>query len=136
MKSLEIFAAASGVSCLAAAAQAGQAPFATSAPTLPVSHADRVYAAKQFSNTVSVIDSAANELLGVIRPSHRQASMSELLLSQEAVDSFYHAAIAAGGREKISTAPQPQYGADCYATWVLDPDGHDIEVVNKTGRIR
>jgi YVTN family beta-propeller protein len=32
-----------------------------------VSHSDRVYAAEQFSNTVSVIDPASNELLGVIR---------------------------------------------------------------------
>jgi len=24
---------------------------------------------------------------------------------------------------------------DYYATWVLDPDGHDVEVVNKTGQI-
>jgi YVTN family beta-propeller protein len=32
-----------------------------------VSHRDRVYAAEQFSNTVSVIDPADNKLLGVIR---------------------------------------------------------------------
>jgi len=32
-----------------------------------MSHADRVYAAEQFSNTVSVIDPASNQLLGVIR---------------------------------------------------------------------
>lgn len=67
MKPLEILAALLGVSLLTTAAQAGQAPFATSAPNIPVSHADRVYAAEQFSNTVSVIDPASNELLGVIR---------------------------------------------------------------------
>ena len=33
----------------------------------PVSHRDRVYAAEQFSNTVSVTDPADNRLLGVIR---------------------------------------------------------------------
>lgn len=48
-------------------ATAGQAPFASSAPNLPVSSHDRVYAAEQFSNTVSVIDPASNVLLGVIR---------------------------------------------------------------------
>jgi YVTN family beta-propeller protein len=48
------------------AAHAGQAPFGAAA-NIPVSHADRVYAAEQFSNTVSVIDPAANALLGVIR---------------------------------------------------------------------
>lgn len=55
--------------------------------------------------------------------------------SQKAVDAFYHAAIAAGGREKVAPSAQLQYGEDYYATWVLDPDGHDIEVVNKTGRV-
>jgi YVTN family beta-propeller protein len=48
-------------------AWAGQAPAAASAPDIPVSHHDRVYAAEQFSNTVSVIDPADNKLLGVIR---------------------------------------------------------------------
>src|SRR5580658_6200400 len=48
-------------------AWAGQAPAAASAPDIPISHHDRVYAAEQFSNTVSVIDPADNKLLGVIR---------------------------------------------------------------------
>jgi len=34
---------------------------------IPVSHRDRVYAAEQFSNTVSVTDPADNRLVGVIR---------------------------------------------------------------------
>src|ERR1700733_9952523 len=46
---------------------AGQAPYGASAPNIPVSHRDRVYAAEQFSNTVSVVDPADNKLLGVIR---------------------------------------------------------------------
>jgi YVTN family beta-propeller protein len=49
------------------AALAGQVPFSSSAPDIPISHRDRVYAAEQFSNTVSVIDPASNKLLGVIR---------------------------------------------------------------------
>jgi len=48
-------------------ALAGQAPGPASAPDVPVSHRDRVYAAEQFSNTVSVTDPADNTLLGVIR---------------------------------------------------------------------
>jgi hypothetical protein len=39
-------------------AWAGQAPGAAFSPDIPVSHRDRVYAAEQFSNTVSVTDSA------------------------------------------------------------------------------
>src|SRR6202022_2603352 len=50
-----------------AAAFAGQAPGAASDVNIPVSHHDRVYAAEQFSNTVSVSDPVDNKLLGVIR---------------------------------------------------------------------
>jgi YVTN family beta-propeller protein len=45
----------------------GQAPGASSDADVPISHRDRVYAAEQFSNTVSVTDPADNRLLGVIR---------------------------------------------------------------------
>jgi YVTN family beta-propeller protein len=50
-----------------AAAWAGQAPGAATSPDIPISHHDRVYAAEQFSNTVSVTDPVDNTLLGVIR---------------------------------------------------------------------
>jgi YVTN family beta-propeller protein len=63
--SVAIFAGAMLAGALPAFA--GQAPYASSAPDIPVSHRDRVYAAEQFSNTVSVIDPADNKLLGVIR---------------------------------------------------------------------
>nr|WP_139864652.1 YncE family protein [Bradyrhizobium ivorense]VIO79900.1 hypothetical protein CI1B_82340 [Bradyrhizobium ivorense] len=58
---------ASTMIVMSTAAFAGQAPGAASAPDIPVSHHDRVYAAEQFSNTVSVTDPADNKLLGVIR---------------------------------------------------------------------
>jgi len=48
-------------------AWAGQAPGAASSADIPISHHDRVYAAEQFSNTVSVTDPVDNKLLGVIR---------------------------------------------------------------------
>src|SRR5438128_11608436 len=50
-----------------AGAWAGQGPGALSAPDVPISHHDRLYAAEQFSNTVSVTDPVDNKLLGVIR---------------------------------------------------------------------
>ena len=46
-------------------ASAQQAPFGR--PDIPISSRDRVYAADQTSNTVSVIDPSSNTLLGVIR---------------------------------------------------------------------
>jgi YVTN family beta-propeller protein len=51
--------------CLLRNAIAAQAPW--SRPDIPVSNRDRVYTADQTSNTVSVIDSAENKLLGAIR---------------------------------------------------------------------
>ena len=46
---------------------AGQVPYAATAPDIPISGRDRVYAAEQFSNTLSVIDPSTNKSLGVIR---------------------------------------------------------------------
>ena len=51
--------------CLLPCAMAQQAPWAR--PDIPVSSHDRVYAADQTSNTISVIDPSSNTLLGVIR---------------------------------------------------------------------
>src|SRR4026207_1347393 len=51
--------------CLSTPAIAEQVPWAR--PDATVSGHDRVYAADQTSNTVSVIDPAENKLLGVIR---------------------------------------------------------------------
>jgi YVTN family beta-propeller protein len=64
-------------------ALAGQGPGATIDPDIPVSHRDRVYAAEQFSNTVSVTDPADNKLLGVIRLGDPQpANLSPLYRGQ------------------------------------------------------
>ena len=59
-----------------AAALAGQAPGAVSSPDIPISRRDRVYAAEQFSNTVSVTDPVDNKLLGVIRLGDPQPGIS------------------------------------------------------------
>jgi catechol 2,3-dioxygenase-like lactoylglutathione lyase family enzyme len=45
------------------------------------------------------------------------------------VDAFYNAALAAGGRSNGGPGPRPHYHADYYGAFVLDPDGHNIEVV-------
>ena len=45
----------------------GQSPGSVADSAFPLSHHDRVYAAEQFSNTVSVTDPVDNALLGVIR---------------------------------------------------------------------
>lgn len=45
---------------------AGQIPGKASAQDIPITHQDRMYAAEQFSNTVSVTDPVDNKVLGVI----------------------------------------------------------------------
>jgi YVTN family beta-propeller protein len=61
----------------------GQAPGKLSDTDIPVSHHDRVYAAEQFSNTVSVTDPADHKLLGVIRLGDPQpANLSPLYRGQ------------------------------------------------------
>jgi catechol 2,3-dioxygenase-like lactoylglutathione lyase family enzyme len=45
------------------------------------------------------------------------------------VDAFYKAAIAAGGRDNGPPGLRPDYHANYYGAFVLDPDGHNIEAV-------
>ena len=45
------------------------------------------------------------------------------------VEAFYAAAIAAGGRDNGKPGLRPQYRANYYGAFVLDPDGHNIEAV-------
>jgi catechol 2,3-dioxygenase-like lactoylglutathione lyase family enzyme len=45
------------------------------------------------------------------------------------VDAFYEAAMAAGGRDNGPPGLRPQYHANYYGAFVLDPDGHNIEAV-------
>lgn len=49
--------------------------------------------------------------------------------SRAAVDAFYKAAIAAGGRDNGAPGLRPHYHANYYGAFVLDPDGHNIEAV-------
>ena len=49
--------------------------------------------------------------------------------SRAAVDAFYRAAIAAGGKDNGAPGLRPHYHPNYYAAFVLDPDGHNIEAV-------
>jgi YVTN family beta-propeller protein len=61
----------------------GQVPGRAETPDVPMSGHDRVYAAEQFSNTISVIDPATNKALGVIRLGDPQpANLSPLYRGQ------------------------------------------------------
>ena len=47
----------------------------------------------------------------------------------DAVDRFYVEAMRAGGRDEGAPGPRPHYGANYYAAFVRDPDGHKLEAV-------
>ncbi|AOY94142.1 glyoxalase [Cupriavidus sp. USMAA2-4] len=49
--------------------------------------------------------------------------------SRAAVDAFYRAALAAGGRDNGAPGIRAHYHPDYYGAFVLDPDGHNIEAV-------
>ena len=49
--------------------------------------------------------------------------------NRAAVDAFYAAAIAAGGKDNGGPGLRPNYHPNYYAAYVFDPDGHNIEAV-------
>ena len=49
--------------------------------------------------------------------------------SRGLVDAFHQAGMAAGGRDNGAPGLRPHYHANYYGAFILDPDGHNIEVV-------
>ena len=49
---------------------------------------------------------------------------------REQVDAFYAAALEAGGRDNGPPGLRPEYSANYYGAFVLDPDGHNVEAVH------
>jgi catechol 2,3-dioxygenase-like lactoylglutathione lyase family enzyme len=45
------------------------------------------------------------------------------------VDEFHRLALAAGYRDNGAPGERPEYHAGYYGAYVLDPDGHNVEVV-------
>lgn len=49
--------------------------------------------------------------------------------TREQVDAFYRAALEAGGKDNGAPGLRPRYHANYYAAFVIDPDGHNVEMV-------
>ena len=49
--------------------------------------------------------------------------------SRQSVDAFYYAALGAGARDNGAPGLRPNYHANYYGAFVLDPDGYNIEAV-------
>jgi catechol 2,3-dioxygenase-like lactoylglutathione lyase family enzyme len=56
--------------------------------------------------------------------------------SREHVDAFWRAGTAAGYRDDGAPGPRPQYSADYYGAFLLDPDGNSAEAVHRGGSRR
>jgi catechol 2,3-dioxygenase-like lactoylglutathione lyase family enzyme len=52
--------------------------------------------------------------------------------SRAEVDAFHAAGLAAGGRDHGAPGLRPEYHANYYGAFVLDPDGHNIEAAVHT----
>ena len=65
-------------------------------------------------------------------PPNRSTHIAFTATTPQQVDGFHAAAIAAGGQDNGGPGERP-YGEHYYAAFVLDPDGHNIEVVYKGG---
>jgi catechol 2,3-dioxygenase-like lactoylglutathione lyase family enzyme len=68
------------------------------------------------------------EQLVHITPVH----VSFVALSRADVDAFHGAALEAGGKDHGAPGPRPEYHANYYGAFVLDPDGHNVEAVIHT----
>jgi catechol 2,3-dioxygenase-like lactoylglutathione lyase family enzyme len=62
---------------------------------------------------------------GLNKPMH----IALLAKDRAAVDAFYKAAIAAGGRDNGPPGVRAHYHPNYYGAFVRDPDGHNIEAV-------
>ena len=65
---------------------------------------------------------------GLNRPMHIAIAAKD----RAAVDAFYRAALAAGGKDNGAPGLRPHYHPDYYGAFVLDPDGHNVEAVCHT----
>ena len=53
--------------------------------------------------------------------------------SREHVDAFWRAGLEADYRDDGEPGPRPEYGADYYGAFLLDPDGNSAEAVHYEG---
>jgi catechol 2,3-dioxygenase-like lactoylglutathione lyase family enzyme len=64
------------------------------------------------------------------KPPTRRLHIGFSAPSREHVDAFWQAGVGAGYRDDGEPGPRPQYGADYYCGFLLDPDGNSAEAVH------
>jgi catechol 2,3-dioxygenase-like lactoylglutathione lyase family enzyme len=63
------------------------------------------------------------------RPATQNAHVAFVTRSRDEVETFWRAGTGAGYQSDGEPGPRPQYGADYYGSFLLDPDGNSIEAV-------
>ena len=61
------------------------------------------------------------------KPAHLHLALRAA--NRQQVDAFHRAALDAGGRDNGGPGLRPRYHANYYAAFVIDPDGHNVELV-------
>ena len=61
------------------------------------------------------------------KPAHLHLALRAERRAQ--VDAFHRAALAVGGKDNGAPGLRPRYHANYYAAFVIDPDGHNVELV-------
>jgi catechol 2,3-dioxygenase-like lactoylglutathione lyase family enzyme len=77
----------------------------------------------EWDNELSVLQTDAEH------PVTRNLHIAWWVPSEEDVQRFWEAGLAAGLRDDGAPGPRPQYSADYYGGFLLDPDGNSVEAV-------
>lgn len=82
-------------------------------------------------NGVELCQPKGTASLGLFQTKEKPAYLHIAFVAKnrQQVDAFYRAALAAGGKDNGPPGIRPQYNQQYYAAFVIDPDGHNIEVV-------
>jgi len=71
----------------------------------------------------------------VRRPPREPLHVAFIAETRDAVAAFHQAGLDAGGRDNGPPGIR-QYAPDYYATYLLDPDGHNVEAVHRSQETR
>jgi catechol 2,3-dioxygenase-like lactoylglutathione lyase family enzyme len=74
-------------------------------------------------------DGKTSLCLGPTKEQPAHLHIAFVAANRQQVDAFHRAALAAGGKDNGGPGLRPKYHANYYAAFVIDPDGHNIELV-------
>ncbi len=70
--------------------------------------------------------------IGQDKPHSTATHVAFIAKTRDAVNAFYEAGLAAGGKDNGKPGLRPEYHKDYYGAFLLDPDGNNVEAVCHT----